>query len=43
MGIFAMDEVHHAATGSYLKSSPYFRFAHAIRAFLAAVAIAARQ
>lgn len=33
----------HAATGSCLKSSPYFKTAQAIRAFLAAMAIAARQ
>lgn len=43
MGILAMGGVLHAATGSYLKSSPYFRIAHAMRAFLAAMAIAARQ
>jgi hypothetical protein len=33
----------HAAVGSYLKSSPYFRLAQAILAFFAAIAMAARQ
>ena len=34
---------NHAAVGSSLKSSPYFRMAQAILAFLAAIAIAALQ
>jgi hypothetical protein len=33
----------HAATVSDVKASPYFRIAQAIRAFLAAIATAARQ
>src|SRR5690242_5294453 len=32
-----------ACPGSCVNASPYFRTAHAIRAFLAAIAIAARQ